>query len=128
MTSSYVRAAAEELARIRQRGRWWSDAACRGLPLDLFFPEGSPSPAAITTCEACPVRVDCLADEVGVPDDEILGIRAGLTPEERRDLLKHAKEIRARLAVHDAVARGESRRTIADRHQISVRTTYRWAS
>lgn len=67
------------------------DAACTGVPTDLFFPERvngwDPSAKrqtriALTYCAACPVQRACL--EYGL--DEPYGIFGGATPEERQVL------------------------------------------
>lgn len=74
------------------RPDWWDDAACRGLGPFLFFgPDDRESIAqrrrreinAKRHCEACEVRVDCLADALRFNDE---GIRGGLTRYERGQL------------------------------------------
>ena len=68
---------------------WQSDAACRGLPLDVFFPEGTgvgKFEAARAVCAGCPVIEDCRAmtdrAERGLSSD-VFGVFAGETPHER---------------------------------------------
>ncbi|OXR40251.1 Transcriptional regulator WhiB [Nocardia cerradoensis] len=40
----------------------WSDRACLGLPLDLFFPDREAQAAeAVEVCEGCPRRIQCAA-------------------------------------------------------------------
>jgi hypothetical protein len=67
---------------------WRSQAACRNIDSELFFPtaEGGRMralqvSAAKAVCAGCPVRVQCLA-EARIP----YGIAGGLTAEERRGL------------------------------------------
>jgi len=47
---------------------FFAEAACRGMPADLFFPAvkgapivGDPSAGAKEVCAACPVQAECLA-------------------------------------------------------------------
>lgn len=68
---------------------WRDEAACRGMDVDLFFPprNGNVSAEARMTCDRCPVRQACLIDalETGELD---FGVRGGLTPQERRQLVR----------------------------------------
>jgi len=46
-----------------RRPAWFARAACRGMPVNLFFVAGPPSdydPAARAACCECPVREECL--------------------------------------------------------------------
>ena len=72
---------------MKPRDNTWMDrAACRGLPLTLFFPEpGRSARPAKRICAVCPVQAQCWA--IAQPD----GIWAGTTRRER-------KRIRRRLA------------------------------
>jgi hypothetical protein len=78
------------------RDRWYEHAACQGDPLEAWFPPTGPGalPAyarARRICAACPVRVECLNEDLNAPHyDRRYGMRAGLMP-----------------AARDAVARGE---------------------
>lgn len=70
--------------------RFPDDAACRGLPFDLFAPwPDSHSPAqqdpdlaagAKRVCRTCPVVLACLGDGC----EDVVSVRGGLTPHERR--------------------------------------------
>lgn len=67
------------------RRSWRSDAACRGLPTAMFFPDpdrADPDGAAEAraVCARCPVRDACA--EAGAR--EPAGIWGGLTAAERR--------------------------------------------
>ncbi len=67
--------------------RWRDEATCREVDAELFFPEvGENATAARRVCAACPVRTACLADALD-RRDVAYGIRGGMTPAERRELL-----------------------------------------
>ena len=62
---------------------WRDRAACRGLPLDAFFPL---KPEVITddaadACAICPVKRECLEYALGLPVRH--GTYGGLSEEER---------------------------------------------
>jgi hypothetical protein len=59
---------------------WVKRAACRGKPEHFFPTDGRPSAEARAICAACPVTVECLADDS--PDDR--SVRAGLGSRERQ--------------------------------------------
>lgn len=68
---------------------WQTDAACRGLTLEVFFPDGtgaSKFEQAKAICAACSVIEDCRAmtdrAERGLSSD-VFGVFAGETPLER---------------------------------------------
>lgn len=63
---------------------WWLEAACRGMDPNVFFTESKTKVAkAKAICAECPVREDCLADALEMPEHlQEYGIRAGLTPSE----------------------------------------------
>lgn len=63
---------------------WQIKAACAGMNRDIFFPEFSflTDPVALTTCERCEVRVDCL--NWALTTDQEFGIWGGLNEEQRR--------------------------------------------
>jgi WhiB family transcriptional regulator, redox-sensing transcriptional regulator len=67
---------------------WRRRAACRGADPELFFPEGTSSPAlraaaqAKQICAACPVRALCL--DWALSRGGGFGIWGGRTEEERR--------------------------------------------
>lgn len=68
---------------------WDQHAACKPSDLDLFFPPSYGRSyrtwieEAKAVCATCPVRAECLTDALANSPD---GIRAGLTPDERRTL------------------------------------------
>lgn len=68
------------------------DAACKGHPLEIFFPDGEkPMSEALdlarSYCDTCPVRVECflmaMEAEDGESADYRAGIYAGTTPQQR---------------------------------------------
>jgi len=83
-------------------GTWWrDDAACVGTPPAWWFPEDinkasaagrdesdRMTAAALATCARCDVVSDCLDDALRSErhDRYAFGIRAGLLPQQRRDL------------------------------------------
>lgn len=76
---------------------WRSNAACRGMTVELFFKpaDGETSEqrrareaAAKAICEACPVRIECL--DHALATDERYGIWGGTTAADRRRLVAHA--------------------------------------
>lgn len=76
--------------------RWWEHAACKGQPLDAWFPPAGAAGLLAyeqgrRTCATCPVRAACLNEDLNTCSlRHRFGMRAGLMPDER-----------------DAVARGE---------------------
>ncbi|MGZ8751151.1 MAG: WhiB family transcriptional regulator [Pseudonocardia sp.] len=68
---------------------WQDRAACRDVPLGLFFgPDGEPAAqrrsreeAALRVCATCPVRQACLAHALVVP--EVYGVWGGTTESDR---------------------------------------------
>jgi WhiB family redox-sensing transcriptional regulator len=72
-------------APARFAARWRELAACRGVGLDLFFPErGESAEPARQVCAACPVRQPCL--DYAITNRISHGIWGGLTERERRAL------------------------------------------
>lgn len=64
---------------------WRHDAACRGMDVDLFFPDTKDwraFEAAKAVCGGCPVRDDCLIENI----HEIDGVFGGTTRKERKHL------------------------------------------
>lgn len=62
---------------------WRDRAACTGQDVETFFPrQGTHQPAVdrviATWCAPCPVRVDCLADELAHPPTRRGGVRGGV--------------------------------------------------
>ncbi|MDQ3963545.1 MAG: WhiB family transcriptional regulator [Actinomycetota bacterium] len=65
---------------------WQADAACRAIPVELFFPPVEhEADQAKEVCDACLVRAPCL--EFALAAGERFGVWGGLTPPERRSLI-----------------------------------------
>ncbi|MYF33346.1 MAG: WhiB family transcriptional regulator [Acidimicrobiaceae bacterium] len=66
---------------------WRADAACRGEPVEMFFPAwGRRFDAAKRICEECPVSGECLAAALAM--DSQYGVWGGLTARERKRLAR----------------------------------------
>ncbi len=73
---------------------WQDEAACKSLPLEMFFPPAEQEAAAAKTiCSGCTVKEPCL--EAALAAGERFGIWGGLTTEERQGI---AARRRARAA------------------------------
>lgn len=65
---------------------WRSQALCRDMDTDLFFPErGEGILEAFMVCQGCAVRHECLESALASGKDSE-GVRGGLTPHERREV------------------------------------------
>lgn len=67
---------------------WKRDAACRGLPVELFFPSKGDALTvrrAVETCQSCPVAAQCL--EYCVRSGIHIGVWGGMTERRRRNEL-----------------------------------------
>lgn len=81
--------------------QWWEQAACAGVPTDLFFPDRGDRFSAAEArryCARCPVSVECLYEEVELEDVGLgpkskwnggvgivrYGLRGGFTADDRR--------------------------------------------
>lgn len=126
---------------------WRTDAACRHVDPEIFFPldDGASAPdhpanaAALAICAPCPVRVSCLLYALGALP---YGIAGGLTAAQRRDLRHALRTRRPATPRYYGGERGAARargiallRTgawscsaIADRVGVSTRTVNRWAA
>ena len=72
-------------APARFAARWRERAACRGVELDVFYPErGETAEPARQICAACTVRRPCL--EYALSNRIASGIWGGLSERERRPL------------------------------------------
>lgn len=77
----------------RERPGWQSRARCRGKT-EMYFPKDGQGRSVVQSiCEACPVRLDCLAACWAVEQHLIptywFGVYGGLTPSERRAAAGH---------------------------------------
>lgn len=75
-----------------QNNNWTTKAACKGMPVNDFYPTGhGPAAvksvrAALAVCDRCPVRRECLDDANALGD--FYGIRGGLTGSERASMVR----------------------------------------
>lgn len=92
---------------------WHDQAACAGAT-DVFFSDRS-IPQAKAICAGCPVREECLAENLG----EKFGVFGGTTPRERARLRRGTRP-RGSTSPHAPEQRAEAERLIAagwqDRH------------
>ncbi len=73
-----------EFARLLggYQGSWQSQALCREMDNDIFFPKrGSSAPEAFRVCAKCPVTFECL--EFALETDQRHGIWGGKSASER---------------------------------------------
>ncbi len=71
------------LEQLLRRPGWMAAGACRGEPLDTFFPvRGEPTDRVKALCRRCPVRRECADYAHEHPD--LVGIWGGLSQKERR--------------------------------------------
>jgi WhiB family transcriptional regulator, redox-sensing transcriptional regulator len=69
---------------------WKTDAACRGMDPDVFFPTDEVGQAAaLDVCAECPVRELCL--EFAIRSRQTDGVWGGTTPRERRKLIRQRR-------------------------------------
>ena len=76
------------LEDLTHRPAWQTQAACRGLLVDTFFPSPGVSAAQMAkvraVCAGCPVRADCL--DYARADASMVGVWGGTSRRERRRL------------------------------------------
>lgn len=78
---------------------WREDAACAGVPTDLFFPlseDPEAAAAAKAVCAQCPVQEACLRYALATNQTE--GVWGGLDANERRRLRRRLRDRRRRMA------------------------------
>jgi len=64
---------------------WRKQAACKGVPLEVFFPETGNYIEAKQICDNCPVSRDCLEMSLSFTEDEY-GMFGGKTPRQRANI------------------------------------------
>lgn len=70
---------------VSGRQDWMNDAACRGMPTDLFFPQrGEPLNQIRAVCAGCRVAAECL--EYALTNTDKFGVWGGKSEKERRKL------------------------------------------
>lgn len=77
---------------------WRERAACKGRGIDAFFAGRSTTQGkqAVTLCWLCPVQRECLTDCLAFEktDNMRIGIRGGLGPNERTQLVRAVRRAR----------------------------------
>jgi WhiB family redox-sensing transcriptional regulator len=98
---------------------WRDRAACADADPALWFPEGAPATEAVRICRTCPVRRECVADDLAFPFPA--GVRAGLDADVRAPLNTAYVNYRALVATRCEVLRrtatranGRAARVLAD--------------
>lgn len=77
------------LTGVMDRPRWQRRAACRGIPIKVFFPErGETFETAAALCADCPVKRECLAHALA--DPTLDGYWAGTSARDRRRMRRVA--------------------------------------
>lgn len=102
--------------------RWQDDAACKGEPVDAFFPNDNGVPPEVAAlCNTCEVRGECLDHALR---HETLGIWGGTAPEQRRRLriVQAGGEVQYMAHLHRS---GASIRSIADLVGLATKTVRR---
>ncbi len=80
---------------------WQADAACRAIPVELFFPPVEhEADQAKEVCDECLVRAPCL--EFALAAGERFGVWGGLTPPERRSLIARRRAQARAAAARDS--------------------------
>ncbi len=85
----------ETVEERNEQNSWRRDAACRGLPPDIFFPvQGAGSAEALKVCHSCTARTQCLDANLAKRE----GVYGGTTVRQRRALRVDAlKELAKRI-------------------------------
>lgn len=79
------------LSTIVGGSEWTVRAVCAGGDPDMLFVTGAAQREAAKICQACPVRLECLADAL---DNRIeYGVWGGMTERQRRAVLKKSPEV-----------------------------------
>jgi len=121
---------ASVIVALGREAGWSQRAECRGMETADFYDE--PTVAARRACARCPVRAECLAEEVDIPLDEIDGYRGGMSPSRRREFLAAVRRQRPddaqRRTVVGAVRSGASVYSVAAAFGVPTRTVYRWVA
>ena len=94
MTPRHNPTAAEERLAATSTA-WMSDAACRHMPAELFFPEEGgriSDRAGKAVCAECPTRIRCL--EYAVVTRQHVGIWGGLSERQRLNMRRRTWQSR----------------------------------
>lgn len=77
---------------------WHQQASCRGLDPGLFYPDRGENFQLHDLCDACPVRVDCLADAIATHEHD--GWWGGLDDRDRGRVKRAARALRPDLVLY----------------------------
>ncbi|WP_423923750.1 WhiB family transcriptional regulator [Candidatus Poriferisodalis sp.] len=84
---------------------WRADAACKGADTSTFYIGPGKSPhAALTVCDRCEVRRECL--QYALDNEEDYGIWGGLNADQRRRLRRRRNDASPPLLVFSGVRAG----------------------
>ncbi len=79
------------LSALIKGSEWTGKAVCAGSDPDMLFVTGAAQRDAAKICQACPVRLECLADAL---DNRVeYGVWGGMTERQRRAVLKKSPEV-----------------------------------
>ena len=79
------------IGTLLRDAEWTVRAVCAGTDPDALFVTGAAQRDAAKLCQACPVRLECLADAL---DNQIeYGVWGGMTERQRRAVLKKSPEV-----------------------------------
>ena len=74
-----------------QNSEWTARAVCATQDPDLLFVTGAAQREAAKMCQACPVKLECLADAL---DNQVeFGVWGGLTERQRRAILRKSPHV-----------------------------------
>lgn len=79
-----------QFGSMRSRTTWQEDAACRDIDPEIFFDRGGESTHAVQICRLCPVRDECVREELEyvTAAGDIIGVRGALTQSKRKKLFR----------------------------------------
>jgi WhiB family redox-sensing transcriptional regulator len=84
-----------ELLTLAARPAWHCQAACRGQPQELWYPERrGQSAAGREICAGCPVQAEC--GEWAIVHNEEFGTWGAMDPTERKAVRRQRPELKAR--------------------------------
>lgn len=85
---------------------WTEDAACKGIPTEMYFPDQGTSLNStevrmlLRICGQCPVTSECLSEALELEGNcgrgRRFGIWGGKTPQERHKIVKGARKSKLR--------------------------------
>ena len=92
----------------RRNEEWRTQAVCKGMDVNLFFPDVGVHISQIkeirAICETCPVKVECLESAL-YSDMDLHGFFGGKSPRERRTIRSQKEwdrySVRTTRTIHD---------------------------